>query len=71
MPVIIHFEEADEPKKKMSKDLANYRKAAVANVRCAICAHFIHESSTCEIVEGDINTNWTCDHFSRTRPMPR
>src|SRR5580765_5341440 len=60
----INFSEFfDVPEGKVSQEDANYRAASDSMYRCANCEFFRPDSSSCLVVDGDIDGDWTSDYF--------
>lgn len=50
---------------KVSKASVQYQTAPKGDQKCADCLHFIAESNTCKLVEGDISANGWCQLWAR------
>jgi hypothetical protein len=49
---------------RIDQRLANYRPAERLEVACAVCEHYLSDSSCCEKVAGMIRPDYVCDAFS-------
>jgi hypothetical protein len=69
----INFAELDngafeQPEGKYSQEDSHYRSASDSMYRCANCAFFQPNSSSCMVVDGEIGADMTSDYF---KPMNR
>jgi hypothetical protein len=63
---------------KLTKAAANYRKTEDVTANCHVCVHRIPHrvpASQCEVVQGDVESDATCDYFkafdtSTAVPLP-
>ena len=51
---------AGEPAAKVSKESVKYQDQPKGEQRCGNCLHFIAASSTCKLVDGQINPDGWC-----------
>ncbi len=52
--------QADEQGGKVSQEQANYKKQPNGQEKCSNCQHFVSESNTCKLVQGQISPNGWC-----------
>lgn len=50
---------------KVSKASVQYQTEPKGDQKCADCLHFIAESNTCKLVEGEINPNGWCQLWTK------
>lgn len=53
------------PSGKLSKAQVQYQEQPKADQKCSTCMHFIPESNTCKLVEGQISPNGWCTLWAK------
>lgn len=50
---------------KLSQEQAQYQDSPKGEEKCSNCLHFIAESNTCQVVEGDVSPEGWCTLWAR------